>query len=191
MLHGKDDFMLTMKDIIQDGDKRLRTVCDEVVFPLTEQQKETAEHMLEYLVNSQDDELAKKYGLRAGVGLAAPQLGITERFFAIHTYDEEDKLYSTVIFNPKIIAHSEKKTYLPSGEGCLSVKDDMPGIVPRYQKITVRGFDIDGQPITWKVSDFISIVCQHEIDHLNGIMFYDHFNKQNPMLPPTNSIPLE
>lgn len=183
--------MLTLKDIIRDGDKRLRTVCNPVTFPLTDKQKETAKQMLEYLVNSQDDELAEKYGLRAGVGLAAPQLGITERFFAIHTYDEDDKLYSTVVFNPKIIAHSEKKTYIPSGEGCLSVDEEMPGIVPRYQKITVRGFDLDGQPLTWKVAGFIAIVCQHEIDHLNGIMFYDHFNKQNPLLPPENSSPLE
>ncbi|MGL4662535.1 MAG: peptide deformylase [Culicoidibacterales bacterium] len=183
--------MLTMKDIIRDGDSRLRTVCDEVTFPLNDEQKMNAKLMLEYLVNSQDEILAERHGLRAGVGLAAPQIGITERFFAIHTHDEQDVLYSTVIFNPKIIAHSEKQTYIPSGEGCLSVDEELPGIVPRYQKITVRGFDIDGQPITWKVSDFIAIVCQHEIDHLNGVMFYDHFNKQNPMLPPENSSPLE
>lgn len=182
--------MLTMKDIIRDGDPRLRTVCDEVVFPLTKTQRKVANEMLEYLIHSQDDDFAEIHGLRAGVGLAAPQIGITERFFAIHTYDEYDKLYSTVIFNPKIIAHSEKQTYIPSGEGCLSVDEELPGIVPRYQKITVRGFDIDGQPISWKVSDFIAIVCQHEIDHLNGVMFYDHFNKQNPMLPPENSEPL-
>lgn len=182
--------MLTMKDIVRDGDERLRTVCSEVHFPLTDKQKETATQMLEYLVNSQDDTLAEQHGLRAGVGLAAPQIGITERFFAIHTYDENDTLYSTVIFNPKIIAHSEKKTYIPSGEGCLSVDEDIPGIVPRYQKITVRGFDINGQPLTWKVDGFIAIVCQHEIDHLNGVMFYDHFNKDNPMAPPENSEPL-
>lgn len=183
--------MLSMKDIVRDGDARLRTVCNEVVFPLTTQQRDTAQQMLDYLIFSQDDALAQQYDLRPGVGLAAPQIGITERFFAIHTHDENDVLYSTVIFNPKIIAHSEKKTYIPSGEGCLSVDEELPGIVPRYQKITVRGFDIDGQPIKWTVSDFIAIVCQHEIDHLNGIMFYDHFNKQNPMTPPENSSPLE
>lgn len=183
--------MITMKDIVRDGDPRLRTVCSDVSFPLSEKTKKTAQEMLEYLINSQDDTLAAKYDLRPGVGLAAPQIGITERFFAIHTYDENDVLYSTVIFNPKIIAHSEKQTYLTTGEGCLSVDEDMPGIVPRYQKITVRGYDIDGHPITWKVSHFIAIVCQHEIDHLNGTMFYDHFNPQNPMLPPENSEPLE
>lgn len=183
--------MLTMNDIIRDGDVRLRTVCDEVQFPLSDTQKDIATKMLEYLINSQDDTLADKYNLRPGVGLAAPQIGITERFFAIHTYDENDVLYSTVIFNPKIIAHSEKKAYIPTGEGCLSVDEELPGIVPRYQKITVRGYDVDGNPLTWKVAGFISIVCQHEIDHLNGILFYDHFNALNPMLPPENSMPIE
>lgn len=183
--------MITMKDIVQDGDKRLRTRCTDVNFPLNDETKQKAAEMLEYLIHSQDDVLAEQYGLRPGVGIAAPQIGITERYFAIHTHDENDVLYSTVLFNPKIIAHSERLSYLPSGEGCLSVNDEMPGIVPRYQKITVRAFDIEGNPITWKVDGFIAIVCQHEIDHLNGIMFYDHFNAENPMLPPSNSSPLE
>lgn len=183
--------MITLKNIVRDGDPRLRTRCEEVVFPLSDETKQLAADMLEYLIHSQDDELAEKYGLRAGVGLAAPQIGITERFFAIHTYDEYDKLYSTVLFNPKIIAHSENRTYLPTGEGCLSVDEEKPGLVPRYQRITVRGYDIDGNEIVWKVDDFIAIVCQHEIDHLNGVMFYDHFDKTNPMNKPANSSPLE
>lgn len=65
--------------------------------------------MLEFLINSQDEDLAEKYGLRGGVGIAAPQLAVTKRFLAIHVHDEKDRLYSYVLYNPKIRSHSVDK----------------------------------------------------------------------------------
>ena len=66
--------MLTMKDIIKDGHPTLRAEAQDVDFPLSDEDKQTLKSMREFLINSQDDEIAKKYGLRSGVGLAAPQM---------------------------------------------------------------------------------------------------------------------
>lgn len=68
--------------------------------------------MLEFLINSQDEDLAEKYGLRGGVGIAAPQLAVTKRFLAIHVHDEKDRLYSYVLYNPKIRSHSVQQACL-------------------------------------------------------------------------------
>lgn len=168
--------MLTMKNIIDDNNPLLREKSMELTFPLTREQRKLAEDMLTYLKNSQDDTLAEKYGLRAGVGLAAPQVGHLIRMIAIHTIDEFEKEHSFVLVNPKIISHSEEKTYLRDGEGCLSVNYDVDGISPRFSRISVEGFDLDGQPLKLRFRDFMAIVMQHEIDHLDGILFYDRIN---------------
>ncbi|MGL4973196.1 MAG: peptide deformylase [Culicoidibacterales bacterium] len=168
--------MLTMKDIIDDRNPRLREKSEPLTFPLAPEYRALAADMLEYLTNSQDDLLAEKYGLRAGVGLAAPQLGHLIRMLAVHTIDENEKEHSFVLVNPKIISHSEEKTYLRDGEGCLSVNYDVDGITPRYSRITVEAFDLDGNQLTLRFRDFMAIVLQHEIDHLDGILFYDHIN---------------
>ena len=68
--------MLKTKDILDEKNKLLRTISEEVKFPLTDKDKETIQLMVEYLTNSQIDELATKYNLRPGMGMAAIQLGI-------------------------------------------------------------------------------------------------------------------
>lgn len=75
--------MLTMKDIIRDGHPTLRQKAAELELPLTKEEKETLIAMREFLVNSQDEEIAKRYGLRSGVGLAAPQINISKRMIAV------------------------------------------------------------------------------------------------------------
>ncbi|MGL4623829.1 MAG: peptide deformylase [Culicoidibacterales bacterium] len=175
--------MLMMKDIIDDKNPRLREKSELLTFPLTPEQKTLAEDMLTYLKYSQDDELAQKYGLRAGVGLAAPQVNQLLRMVAIHTIDENEKEHSFVLVNPKIVSHSEEKTYLRDGEGCLSVNYDVEGITPRFSRITVEAFDVDGNKLSLRFRDFMAIVLQHEIDHLDGVLFYDHINpKLEPMI---------
>ncbi len=72
--------MLTMKDIIRDGHPTLRQKAAELELPLTKEEKETLIAMREFLVNSQDEEIAKRYGLRSGVGLAAPQINISKTY---------------------------------------------------------------------------------------------------------------
>ena len=66
------------------------------------------------------------------------------------------------------------------GEGCLSVNRDVEGHVPRYARVTVEGYDIDGNKIKVRAREELSIAFQHEIDHLNGILFYDRINKDKP-----------
>lgn len=176
--------MLTMKDIIRESHETLRVVANEVVIPLSDEDKKIGEQLLEYVKNSQDIEIAEKYGLRPGVGLAAPQINVSKRIIAVSALDESEDEFSYILFNPKIISHSVEKTFLPGGEGCLSVDREIPGYVPRYSRITVRATNIEGEEIKLRLSGFKAIVCQHEIDHLNGILFFDHINKDNPLTIP-------
>lgn len=165
--------MLTMKDIVREGNPILRQIAKEVELPASEEDKNTLRKMLQFVINSQDEEIAKKYQLRPGIGLAAPQIGVSKRMIAIHVVDENDNLFSGGFFNPKIISHSVEETCLENGEGCLSVDRDIPGQVPRYARITVKATTLEGEEVTLRLKGILSIVFQHEIDHLNGIMFYD------------------
>lgn len=180
-----------MTDIIRDGHPTLRQVASKVTMPPSEEDKSILKSMMEYLINSQNPELAEKYGLRGGVGLAAPQINVSKRMIAVHVKDENDKQYSYALFNPKIISHSIEKAYLTTGEGCLSVDETIPGFVPRYARITLKGIDLDGKEIKLRLKGLPAIVFQHEIDHLNGVMFYDHINEKDPFLPIDNAIPVE
>lgn len=172
--------MLKMKDIIDEKDKRLRIVSKDVVFPLTDEDRKHIDDMLEYLENSQIEELSEKYDLRPGMGLSAIQLGIPKRYFVVVNEYDEGKFEKYVIINPKIISNSEEKIYVDLGEGCLSVNREVDGIVPRYARITVEGYDEEGNKIKVRAREELSIAFQHEIDHLNGILFYDHIDKKNP-----------
>jgi peptide deformylase len=84
------------------------------------------------------------------------------------------------MYNPKILSHSVQDVCLGEGEGCLSVDRDVPGYVVRHNKITVSYFDMAGEKHKVRLKNYEAIVVQHEIDHINGIMFYDHINKENP-----------
>lgn len=171
--------MLTMKDIIKDGHPILRKKAEPVSLPPSEEEKETLKKMLQFLKNSQDEEMVKKYQLRPGIGLAAPQIGISKRMIAVYLTDN-NKLYEYALFNPKIVSHSVQLTYLEGGEGCLSVDEDIPGNVPRYARIQVTGIDLDGNEVKLRLQGLPAICFQHEIDHLDGILFYDRINKENP-----------
>ena len=172
--------MLKMKDILDEKDKRLRLVSKDVTFPLSKEDKKVINEMVEYLTNSQIERLAEKYDLRPGMGMAAIQLGIPKRFLTIvHEVDEEE-FDTYIICNPKIISNSAEKIYVEMGEGCLSVNRDVDGIVPRYARVTVEGYDVDGNKIRIRAKEELAIAFQHEIDHLNGIIFTDYIDKKNP-----------
>lgn len=95
--------MLTMKDIIRDGHPTLRQKAAELELPLTKEEKETLIAMREFLVNSQDEEIAKRYGLRSGVGLAAPQINISKRMIAVLIPDDgSGKSYDYMLVNQKL-----------------------------------------------------------------------------------------
>src|SRR5699024_3463658 len=178
--------MITMDDIISDEHPTLRTVAEEVSFHLDDQYKKLASDMIEFLKNSQDEEIAKKYDLRAGVGIAAPQLDVSKKILAVHIPAEleDSKPLSLVMINPKIMSHSVQRTALQDGEGCLSIDEVYEGFVPRNKRITVQYYDLDGQKVKKRFKGYPAIVIQHEIDHLNGILFYDHINEQDPFMIP-------
>lgn len=166
--------------ILDEFDKRLRLISEEVTFPLLEEDKENIKKMLEYLKISQIEEWRKKYDLRAGMGLSYVQIGIPKRIFVVVDEVEENEFENYVLINPKIISNSEELIYVGEGEGCLSVNREVEGIVPRYARITVSAQDIEGKPFTIRVREDLSIAFQHEIDHLNGILFVDKIDPKNP-----------
>lgn len=185
--------MITMKDIVEEGHPSLRTPAEAVKFPLDEETRQLGKEMLQFLINSQDDELAEKYGLRPGVGLAATQLNINKQIFAVHVmdYDEEgyetEPIISEVMFNPRIKSHSVQQVALKEGEGCLSVNREVPGLVPRPKRIRLEYQDFEGNTYEMKLTDYLAVVTQHELDHLKGIMFYDHINAEHPWTQDKNT----
>lgn len=183
--------MITMQDIIREGHPTLRKRAEEVQIPPSKEDQEILKSLMEYVQNSQDPVKAEKYGLRPGVGLAAPQINISKRMIAIHATDDKNKLHSYSLFNPKIISHSVQKAYLSTGEGCLSVDRAIPGYVPRYNKVKVHAYTFEGEEITLRLSGMMAIIIQHEIDHLNGVMFYDHINPKDPFAHLDNAVAIE
>ena len=172
--------MLKTKDILDEKNKILRSVSKDVIFPMDENDKKTIEEMIEYLTNSQIDELATKYNLRPGMGMAAIQLGIPKRYLTIVHEVEEGKFNTYIMINPKITSTSLEKIYVEEGEGCLSVNRETVGILPRHARVTVEGYDMEGNKIQVRAKEELAIAFQHEIDHLNGILFVDRIDKTNP-----------
>ncbi len=182
--------MLTMKDIIREGHPTLRLKAKEVKLPLSKEDKNTLDLMIEFIENSLDPIICAEYELRAGVGLAAPQINISKQMLVVKTMDELEEIEHTYLMvNPKIISHSVKKTYIESGEGCLSVDREVEGIVPRHQKITIRSHFYDKETGTLKkdiikLNGYVGVVVQHEIDHINGILFVDKLVDEIPGVIP-------
>ena len=172
--------MLPKLRILDEKNKMLRTKSKEVTFPLSDKDKKTIEDALKYLEMSQIEEYSNKYHLRPGMGLSFIQIGIPKRIFVIcnEIYDGEFERY--VIINPKIVSHSEEQIYVEEGEGCLSVNRPVEGIVPRYARCKVEAYDENGDLYTYRVREDLSIAFQHEIDHLDGILFIDRIDPKNP-----------
>lgn len=167
--------------IYDDHHPLLRKTLKPVSLPVSKEIKETLFQMVEYLKASQDEKFHESHpSIRPGVGLSANQIGIDKRFFAIYFKDGEEEIKFALV-NPRIIKNSLRKCALSSGEGCLSVKQDHKGLVYRYSKITLRGYDcfLD-QEIDIEAEGYLSIVLQHELDHLNGKIYYDYIDKMDP-----------
>lgn len=178
-------YKINMDTIVQDPNPVLRVKCEPVAFPLQKEDRDTLNDMLQYVRDSRDETLAEKYNLQPANGIAAPQIGVAKQMTAI-VLDVEDRhgnvsVQEYALINPKIVSHTVKTSALEYGEGCLSIKKDYQGLVPRHWRITVEAYDmIREENITIVAKDLLAIVLQHEIDHLNGILFYDHINPENP-----------
>lgn len=166
--------------ILDESNKILRKKSEEVIFPLDDETKKLIDDSLTYLEMSQIEEYSKKYDLRPGMGLSFVQIGILKRIFVISEELDNGSFKRYVVINPKVVSKSEELIYVGEGEGCLSVNRDVEGIVPRYARMTVSAFDEDGNPFNIRVREDISVAFQHEMDHLDGILFIDKIDKKNP-----------
>ncbi|WP_340619526.1 peptide deformylase [Xenorhabdus siamensis] len=148
---------MAVLDILTIPDERLKQKCVDV----------TDVEDVQTLI---DDMLETMYDTDNGIGLAAPQVGRKEAVLVIDISPERNQ--PLVLINPKIV---EKERRSVNQEGCLSI----PGYyadVERFEKVKVEALDRHGKAITVASEDFLSIVMQHEIDHLHGIIFIDYLS---------------
>ena len=134
--------------------------------------RQPAEHVEEFdddLRQLAEDMFETMYSAE-GIGLAAPQVGILKRLFVMDVGDPEAEARAVV--NPRIV---EREGSEREDEGCLSLPG-MFGPVDRAKKIVLEGEDLDGQPIRVEAEDLVARCIQHEIDHVDGVLFVDHLS---------------
>ncbi len=109
-----------------------------------------------------------------GIGLAAPQIGVSRRVCVLDLHDEDNPEGGRwVLVNPVIVESSDEED--KSTEGCLSIPD-MEEVVARPARVTVRGFDAEGETVEVEADGLLARALQHEIDHLDGILFIDRLS---------------
>ncbi len=109
-----------------------------------------------------------------GIGLAAPQIGVSRRVCVLDLHDEDNPEGGRWVFvNPVIVESSDEED--KSTEGCLSIPD-MEEVVARPARVTVRGFDAEGETVEVEADGLLARALQHEIDHLDGILFIDRLS---------------
>lgn len=157
---------MSAKPIITIPNEVLRKKAEKVK-NIDEEVLKTAQDLLDTVKVAKDPE---------GAGLAAPQIGASKRICVVRNFfiDPQDskKILSEdiVLINPKIVSKSiETET---DWEGCLSVPNEY-GKVERFKKVKISATGIDGTDIKFKANDFLARTIQHEIDHLDGILFTD------------------
>lgn len=109
-----------------------------------------------------------------GVGIAAPQVGILRRMIAVQRFDKPGEPFE-IYLNPKIVEYSAETA--PGREGCLSIPD-RSGEVKRAQRITLRYRDEQFAERMERISGFTAVIFQHEIDHLDGILYTDRMKRE-------------
>jgi len=153
---------MALREVIQFPDPRLKGVSEPIGI-VTDRLRQLARDMIEVMYDE------------PGIGLAAPQLGISLRMFVIDTEwnDEDGERNPSVVINPEI---SEREGRITWEEGCLSVPD-YTATVERDAQITLKGQDLDGNPIEERAEGVRAVCIQHEIDHLDGILFIDRISR--------------
>jgi len=152
---------MALREIIVLPDKRLRLVSEPV---------KTVDARLRALV---DDMFETMYEA-PGVGLAAIQVGVPTRVITADTAKKDEPKQPQVFINPEIVWSSEEKTTYE--EGCLSIPEYYEE-VERPAQVKVRFTDLDGKAHELEANGLLATVLQHEIDHLNGVLFIDHISK--------------
>jgi len=181
--------------VLLDNNPSLREKSQPVDLPLSVENRSLLQSLLDYVIDSHDEDFVEQYELKAASGLAAPQIGINKQLFAIYVEEEKEDdiiIHRYALANPKIISHSEQQAYLKSGEGCLSVEDKHEGYVPRSARIRLSAYDmLLDKEITIRASGYLAIVLQHELDHLKGILFYDHIDPDHPFSEIPNALVID
>lgn len=149
---------MPLLEILQYPDPRLRIKAQ----PVTTVTKELRQQI--------DDMYETMYHVK-GVGLAATQVNIHFRFFVMDISEARNE--RICVLNPEIISQ-EGEVF--EGEGCLSVFETYDK-VKRSQKVHMRGTDLEGKTIEFHAEDLMAVCIQHEVDHLNGILFIDHLSR--------------
>ncbi|MCB9725574.1 MAG: peptide deformylase [Spirochaetaceae bacterium] len=153
---------MALREVLQFPDPRLKRVSLPIP-EVTDAIRELARDMIEVMYDE------------PGIGLAAPQVGEAVRLFVIDTEwsDEEVGRNPVVVINPEI---SDRQGRITWEEGCLSVPD-YNATVERDARITLRGTDLDGKPIVEHAEGLRAVCIQHEVDHLDGILFIDRISR--------------
>jgi peptide deformylase len=152
---------MSIRPIIQLPDKRLRRISEPVARIDAEVKKLVA------------DMFETMYGA-PGVGLAAVQVGVPKRIVTIDATRGEEEKQPFVLINPEILWASDEKSVLE--EGCLSIPEYIDE-VERPAKVKARFLDLEGRTIDVEAEGLLARVMQHEIDHINGVLFIDHLSK--------------
>jgi peptide deformylase len=139
--------------------------------PILRKKAESVSNIDDSLVTLAQDMLNTMYAAN-GLGLAANQVGGTKRIIVFDLGQREGKPNPQVLINPVIL---EREGKLVREEACLSVID-LAADVERSQKVVVKGIDLKGNEMTIEADGLFSVCLQHEIDHLNGILFIDHIS---------------
>ncbi|MBW2314278.1 MAG: peptide deformylase [Deltaproteobacteria bacterium] len=154
---------MALREVLQFPDPRLKQVS-EPVSEVTDEIRELARDMCDVMYDE------------PGIGLAAPQLGESIRLIVVDTEwteDEEAERDPLVLVNPEIVAREGTLTW---SEGCLSVPDYTADI-ERAARVSLRAHDLDGKPVEIEADEIQAVCFQHEIDHLDGVLFIDHISR--------------
>lgn len=156
---------MAIREIRKDGDDILKKKSKEIEV-IDEKIKQLGQDMLDTMYKND------------GIGLAACQVGMLKRMivYDIRYIEEDAKKEWHILINPKITSRS--KTMIEVEEGCLSFPDLYKNVV-RHEKVTVEYTDINGKKKKINAKDIEAVVLQHEIDHLDGIVFLDRYDEQN------------
>ena len=162
--------------LITDDNPRIRLKSEPIQLPLNPSDWENISKMVSYIDASYDGSYTK-YNITPGVAIASNQIDWQKRVVYLHFDDENGIEKKWLLANPEIVEISDEISYLDNGEGCLSVPETKNGIVPRKLSIKVKAYDLlNDRPITIHEQGFSAIVLQHELDHLDGVLYYDHIN---------------
>lgn len=155
-------------DVLKMGNPLLREKCKEVDIDTIS--SDNSQSFIEDLIDTMRAE--------NGAGIAAPQVGRLQRIFVMECdnnprYPRKSSFPLTVMINPTINQLGD--ALVDSWEGCLSIPG-LRGMLPRAAKVELAGYDRYGQPFTKVIEDFEAVVAQHELDHLNGVLFLDRMD---------------